>query len=154
MKVKLSEVAESIDCGTEEMQMYLNRKTGKFEMVHGGLLSAIDDGDDPAPAVEMYGGDESDIAIGKEVAAGEKWLALPSKYDVNDYRIMENFCSSQQDANLQEKLENAIRGSGAFRRFRAAVEYAGILDKWYAFKNEAYLEIAKDWCEENGIEYE
>jgi hypothetical protein len=30
----------------------------------------------------------------------------------------------------------------------------GLIEKWYAFKNEVYMEIAKEWCGENGVERE
>jgi hypothetical protein len=28
-----------------------------------------------------------------------------------------------------------------------------LTDEWYAFKYKAHIEIARKWCEENGIKY-
>jgi hypothetical protein len=143
-----------MDCQSEEISAYLNRETGKIETLNDELVSAIEDEEDPDEAIEMFGGVKEDVLLVKEIAKGEKWLALPSKLDIHDYSIMQDFCRSQQNDNLRTRLENSIRGSGAFRRFRATIEQAGLLEKWYAFKNSAYLEIARSWCEENGVEFE
>jgi hypothetical protein len=154
IKIKLSEIAESMDCQSEEIRAYINRETGKVEMFNDELVGAIEDDEDPDEAIEMYGGVKEDISLVKEIAKAEKWLSLPSKLDIHDYSIMQDFCRSQQDEGLRTRLENSIRGSEAFRRFRATIEQAGLLEKWYAFKNSAYLEIARRWCEENGVEFE
>jgi hypothetical protein len=47
---------------------------------------------------------------------------------------MEDFCYLQHDQGLCDRLAHAIRGSGAFRRFRAAIEREGLLDTWYEYK--------------------
>ena len=152
--VNLADLAESLECQSDEMPAYINRLTGKIEMISTELLEAIENGDDPVEAVKMYGGGEEDIALATEIAQGGDWLPLPSKFDINDYSIMQDYGRSQESAELRSIFENAIRGSGAFGRFRAAVERAGQLEQWYAFKNQKYKEIAKEWCEENGIEVE
>ncbi len=154
MKPKLSEIAESMACQSENIQAYLNRETGKIEMLNEELLTELADTDNPEDTLDMYGGDEKDGELAHAIEHGQKWLALPSKLDINDYRIMENFCGTQQNSDLRNMLQKAIHGRSAFRKFRATVVQAGLLETWYAFKNDAYLEIARDWCEENRIEWE
>jgi hypothetical protein len=154
MALKLSEFAESMDIQNDEMVCYANRETGVIETVLNELLRAIEDEEDPEEAVDLYGGGEEDIATAREILKSDKWIALPSKFDINDYTIMQDFCRLQQDSGLKAQLENTLRGNGAFRRFREAVERNGLLEKWYAFKSSVYLEIAKDWCEKNGVKWE
>ena len=47
----------------------------------------------------------------------------------------------------------ALRGRGAFRYFKATVRRLGIADDWYAFRDQAFEEIAVAWCEDNGIAF-
>jgi len=45
----------------------------------------------------------------------KNFLGLPTKFDIDEYRIMERFCLSIQDEKTSEALYIAIKGSGAFR---------------------------------------
>ena len=83
----------------------------------------------------------------------EKMIALPSKRDIDDYGIMEDF-TKRQKGEVKQWLENAIRGRGAFRMFRATCDRFGITQEWYDFREKVYRAIAMAWCDEHGIEYE
>ena len=74
-------------------------------------------------------------------------------YIMNENEIMERFCFSLEDAQMSDFLQRTIQGSGAFRRFKDAVYQNGIENEWFAYRNEEYKEIAIDWCQENGIEF-
>ena len=50
-------------------------------------------------------------------------------------------------------LAYAIRGKGAFRRFKQSVRYHGLEQRWYDYLAEAYRELAIRWCAEKGLEY-
>lgn len=82
-----------------------------------------------------------------------RFLALPTKYEINDYRIVQDFVYEISDRSIQEDFERAIRGSGAFRRFRNTLIRYDMLQDWYNYKDQAYREIAIEWCKDNGIEY-
>lgn len=43
-----------------------------------------------------------------------------------------------------EKMESAIRGSGAFRRFKDSIMHYGIEKDWYDFLEEAHRRIARE----------
>ena len=51
-------------------------------------------------------------------------------------------------------MYSAIRGKGAFRRFKDWVIDMGIEQLWYDYRDDAYKRKAAQWCEENRIEYE
>ncbi|GFH41994.1 hypothetical protein Hs30E_05450 [Lactococcus hodotermopsidis] len=55
---------------------------------------------------------------------------------------------------LQNDLFYEISGRGAFRHFKDKVNLLGIEEKWYAFRDQAYREIAIQWCKENHLSYE
>ncbi|WP_181348002.1 UPF0158 family protein [Thalassobacillus sp. CUG 92003] len=82
----------------------------------------------------------------------ERFISLPDHFDIDDYRIMEAFCFTTEE-NKRNQLLNCVRGKGAFRRFKDKINLLGIVDDWYAYKNEQYLEIAKEWCEAHGIKW-
>jgi hypothetical protein len=44
--------------------------------------------------------------------------ALPDKFDVHEWAIMDRFSESQKVARLRNDLHAAIRGAGAFRLFK------------------------------------
>ena len=67
---------------------------------------------------------------------------------------MREFCLTVESPGQRERLLAAIHGNGAFGRFKTLAGEYGILHEWYAFQEEALREIARDWCEENGIPYD
>jgi hypothetical protein len=85
------------------------------------------------------------IIKAKEVISSDDFLLLPSKFDIHEYHIMENFCCSVEG--------DKIRGRGAFRRFKDAIKSHGLEEEWYSFRQETLEKIAIDWLEGNHISY-
>lgn len=82
-----------------------------------------------------------------------RFFKLPDQYDIHVYSMMEEFVWSLPSGGLQETMENAIRGKGAFRRFKDALIRFGIEREWYDFRDEKYKEIAIEWCKDHGFDY-
>ena len=80
-------------------------------------------------------------------------IPLPDHYDINSYRMMEDFIEDRVTGEAREWLRNAIKGKGAFHRFRVTCERFGLLRDWYDYEEACFQDIAIYWCEENGIEY-
>jgi len=68
------------------------------------------------------------------------------------FRVMEAFVESLIDARKIQCLESALSKRKPFANFRSAVETLGIIQDWYAFKDEAELKQAQEWLEENDLE--
>jgi hypothetical protein len=83
----------------------------------------------------------------------EDFLALPGKFEIHEYSIMERFCLGVEDSEARDALLQAIRGRGAFRFFKAVIHERGIAEAWYAFRQRALEEIAVEWLEANGVAY-
>lgn len=66
---------------------------------------------------------------------------------------MENFCSSQDNEQIINGLYSAISSKGAFRRFKDKVNRLGLRKQWESFREEAFKEIAIEWCKQNDILY-
>ena len=157
-KILLKEVSDPIDP---------NRPTVKLSLV----MEAIEMADDNSTAyydlekqeliwyVEDLGyqQDEDDEVIEKMIEEGwrTRFFKLPDKFDINEYRFMEDFIYDEIPAGaICDQFEAAIRGRGAFRRFRNLAERLGIIDEWYDYKEKAQKKLAIEWCEENGFNYE
>ncbi len=134
MKVKLNEVIDALDFTNDEIEYYYNPDTEEIFMSNIGNFEDLNE-------------DELDELF-------EKSIMLPTRYDINEYEMMENFAETISDAKLQNQLYISLNGSGAFRRFKGTCTNFNIIDDWYKFRDERYKEIAIDWCKENKIEFE
>jgi uncharacterized protein UPF0158 len=151
LPVSLEAVVQELEGLMDETTAFINHRTGELATVsHDELALAedeeIEEADLPAWQVQM-------IPQLREIALGEDWTALPSKFDIHEWQIMSNFADRVEDAEVSERLQRAIRGRGAFRMFRDVVERAGIRESWFKFKHEALRKIARDALEERGIPY-
>ena len=81
------------------------------------------------------------------------WIAAPQQQDIGEYDIMVDFAETVTDPNKNDMLSIALEGSGAFRRFKDTLLRVGMENEWYAFKRKAFIEIARQWCEDNDIKY-
>lgn len=128
---------------------YLHRRTGEVVIVQQEDARHAEDPDDaslPDWHREM-------LATVREVLAGDEWLELPSRFDIDPYRIMERFCFSIAPDEGGERLQQAIQGSGAFRRFRDEVSRLGLEERWYAHQDQAYRRIVARWLEGHEIPF-
>jgi hypothetical protein len=137
-----------MDFCSEENPVYLNRKTGQFAALTGDAIQAAEEDEEPDSEWEQ------DIAAkASEVLNSEDWLALPSQFEIHEWRIMEDFCYTVEDKTLREDLLDAIRGSGAFGRFKSMAQRHGVIDAWYSFRGAAFERIAVEWLEANEVPY-
>ena len=125
MKISLNEVIEAIEDAGEE--------TRYFYVIPEEKIIAAEECED-------Y--DDYDL------------IALPDKSERDDYRTMERFIKTVEDETAAEWLTNAIKGRGAFRRFRGTLERFHLTSEWYDYRDRSIRVLAMRWCEDNGIEYE
>jgi hypothetical protein len=65
---------------------------------------------------------------------------------------MEAFIATVHDRRLQERLERAISGRGAFRYFKdVLLDYPAERERWFQFKRERLHLRILDWLEAYGI---
>ena len=84
----------------------------------------------------------------------EKYLiALPSHKQIDDYGTMEAFIDEKCDGEAGEWLREAIKGPGAFRRFRMTLNRFSLTEQWLDYLYDVHEGIAMDWCDYYGIEY-
>ena len=149
-RVKLSDIIEGMDFQSDERSAFLNLTTGEVVSVTDEELRAAEN-DEPLEDFPEWQHDA--IRIAGEIIETDHYLPLPDTFEINEYRIMERFCSSVDDEDMRVNLFNAIRGRGAFRYFKDKIHEYGITEDWYKYRDAALREIAVAWCEEHGISY-
>ena len=89
---------------------------------------------------EVYGDSATDPAMVGEDAAidveedPDRWLRFDRIGPRDGWQDMADFAQRQREAGLRERLERAIHGAGAFRRFRDLVHDEGLTDQWYRLR--------------------
>ena len=82
----------------------------------------------------------------------EDYIPLPGQYDINEYRIMEEFIYELPAGKNQDVLAGEIQGRGAFRRFKDKLYDLNLEKHWYQYRDEVYEKIATQWCERYKID--
>lgn len=85
---------------------------------------------------------------------GERFIDAPDKFDFHEYRHMERFIETVEDGEAAEALWRAIKGRGAFRRFKDTADRLGLLDQWFRYRDEAMKEFVIAWAEANNVPFE
>ena len=149
VEVSLRAVVDELDALMEGCVAYLNAKTGELISLSEDDRMLAEQKVDPEEDIPKWQ-QEALLKI-REVLESEDYIELPSKFDIHEYAIMENFCYSIDDGRLRSELLNAIRGSGAFSRFKSVIHSRKIHNACCAFKHAALEQIAIDWLEDHGI---
>ena len=96
--------------------------------------------------------DEEDKELAELIEVeDDRFIRLPGQYEIDEYSMMEDFIGELEDERMRQELYQAIRGRGAFRRFKDKIRYENIDHMWYEFQDKVYREFAIKWCEEKGL---
>ena len=149
--VSLRDVIDEMDMMSDEATAYINRKTGELITITNEMFSLVDDPDQAEDAPEWQ---KELLPNVRELTASEDFIPLPSKFDIHEWSIMEGFARSVADGDVSDELEAALRGRGAFGRFKDTLRRRGMTDAWYRFRDVALEAIAVDFLEEHEIPYQ
>jgi hypothetical protein len=151
-RVKLSDIIDGLESQSDESSSFLNKRTGEVVLMTDYAMRAAEDDE---PIEDLPDWEQELVATAKEIMAETgDYISLPTKFDINEYSIMERFCVSLDDPEMRDAFYGLISGSGAFRRFKDALYRYGIEKDWYSYRDNALKEIAIEWCQENNIEFD
>lgn len=135
LPIDLQELCAAFEDSSDDHRYYLDLKTG------GITLDFLD-------AAER---EELDEMV--DEASKERYRYLPITESHESYEDMEEFIETVKGAHLKEKLNIAISGSGAFRRFKDVLNsYPKEKHRWFKIKDEKVIERVNEWLEDEGIE--
>jgi hypothetical protein len=151
-KVKLEDVIESIEFANDLNKFFFDKNTGKIHLITDEVEMHIDD--DPEDNDFIPEWEKELVLIARDIQNNpDQYIQLPSKFEINVYAIMEKFCLSLNNENLRNEMYYSIKGSGAFRRFYENIQDFNLEKDWYKYRDEAYKEMAIEWCNDNNLEY-
>lgn len=151
-RIKLKEIVDAIDMQPEESSTYLHRPSGKIILLSDEEFSAAD-GEEPLSDYPAW--QREMIEVARQIRkCGADFAELPTKYEVDEWRIMERFSRSLVDREVGDLLDSAIRGRGAFRFFRAEIRRLGVEEHWHRYREATLRRVAEDWCAECAVDYD
>lgn len=134
-KVDLNDLADKLQSCNDDGVAYYNKVTGETVVVIDGKVA-------PKEAAE-------DLAENED-----NYVALPQPHEYHPYHFMEDFIGSLPEGPAVDELARRIHQRKPFRRFHDAVSDLDLLDKWYAFKEDAYVGVIKDWAADISCHFE
>ena len=150
IQVKLQDILEGMDFQSDEQPSFLNLSTGEVVSITDEELRAAEH---DAPLEDFPEWQHDAIRIAKDIVETDHYLPLPDRFEIHEYSIMERFYLSVDDEDMRDDLCDAIRGRGAFRRFKDRLQLYEMAEEWYRYRDVALREMAIAWCEEHGIQY-
>jgi len=147
--ISLSEVIDAIESAADEADSYLDPDSGEIVYVTDEMRDLAAEGEDEDTPEWM----REDLPKVREALESGRFLSLPTKFDVHEWAIMEEFSQEQANDRVREALLDAIPGSGAFRMFKSTIRRLGVEKDWYKFRDEALKQIAVEWLEEHHLQY-
>jgi Uncharacterised protein family (UPF0158) len=164
LKIDLSELELAFDSGSEMISYYLDLETGEVisfsDEVRGSLESISGPySDEQSQTIDWENAFEKELVPdwqrellqnADRVGAGfgDRFIAIPSEGSHEGYRDMETFIATVHNRRLQERLERAISGRGAFRYFKdVLLDYPAERERWFQFKRERLHQRILDWLE-------
>lgn len=152
IKISLPDLSQDFLMQGDGMEMFLNLETAKTFFVTLDISDYVEDENYDLSLLADWQREEVERI--RAIFKTKKYISLPSKHDINEWQIMEDFCATVNNPTKRARLNDAIHGKGAFHRFKSEVEKMGLLQDWYDYKETALLEMARTWCEKHDIPYE
>lgn len=97
--------------------------------------------------------DYADLDDDEEDEEGDSgdWLPIDGEGSRAGYRDMEEFIARLDEAGVADRLDAAIHGPRAFRRFKDTLaQWPDLLDEWYALSEERRAGRARAWLADQG----
>jgi hypothetical protein len=84
---------------------------------------------------------------------GHRYISVEPDGSYQDYNDMGWFIGTVRDDQLQDRLWRAIRGRGAFRRFKDLIaRHLDVKEQWYTYKDARAKERLLRWLDAHDIE--
>ncbi|SFW16478.1 UPF0158 family protein [Selenomonas ruminantium] len=135
MKVNLQELAKAL-AQSDMHQGYIDIESGRVILMQDDL------------------GEEEALNHVFEIEDDwEHYIPLPNAVDSEEHNLMESFAAAQRE-DVKERLQEILQKSGAQIKFRQQIKHLLLKPAWEKFQQEYFLNVARDYCEENDLEYE
>lgn len=135
-------VPVDLDMLSTELEGDLSLSTGGYIDLHTGEVY------DENVTDQMMVGEDGVIDVEDDP---ERWLRFNRTGSRDGWQDMADFAERQWDSALHERLESAIHGGGAFRRFRDLIHDENLAEQWDAFSTDRHLGRSRAFLAREGI---
>lgn len=136
MKIKLRDLAKAM-AKSDVHQGYVDIKLGKVIIMQDDMAEA--------DTLDHIFDIEDDW---------QHYIPLPNVIDNEAHAIMLGFIEKQARADIKDRLLAVLNSTGAAIKFQQQVRYLLLKSAWENYQQEYFMAAARDWCEENDLEYE
>ena len=163
LAIKLDDLIQAFDSRADDGDRYLNTETGEILLVREEGRYELENLSERAQSLEHLeelvmknvkaGLRDAVMALARYEADEEIYMLIPTLTSGDGYQDMEEFIQTVNNVALQNMLQEAIQGKGAFRRFKDALNVAPeARERWFAFKAASVERRVLEWLAENDIE--
>ena len=99
--VRLKDIVDALEMQFDESSAFLDLDTGQVETVSHALLREAEDSDEE-PDLPTWQKHEWEIA--KRIVSTDRFQELPTKFEVHEWAIMQNFSRSVESDSIREDL--------------------------------------------------
>jgi hypothetical protein len=147
--VSLRDVVEALDLESDELHSYLDPDTGEIVTFNDDEARIAASGTwETSPAwMQEY------LPKVKRALEDDRMLELPDRVHIDEWRIMQDFALEEAQCRCRSELTSAVHGEGAFLRFKSEIQRLGLEDSWFQYRQAAFEQVAKEWLEDNKIQY-
>jgi hypothetical protein len=147
--ISLRDVVEALDLQSDELSSYLDPDSGEIVTFNEEQAHIAENGDWSKAPVWM----REVLPKIKRALEDEHMLPLPDRAHIDEWRMMQDFADEQDNCQCQVALSDAVQGSGAFLRFRRAIQQCGMEEQWRRYRDMAFERVAREWLEGNQLKY-
>ena len=113
MKVNVKDIAGRLEMLFDDYLYLLDKRTGEIFEIDEHYLRIAEESDEDDNFDEYREWEKKNIQDAIKFFQEEKYyISLPSKYDIHEYQIMEDFIYSLTNEGHINRLERAITGKG------------------------------------------
>src|ERR1700761_7639729 len=145
----LEDLIDALEEQSDTLFAFLDRHTGEVFLISEESLALTEADPETIAMLPDWQKEEAERAVLIETT--DQYLALPDRFDVNEWNIMNEFSHEVKRENVRTALLRAVQGNHPFRRFKDQIADHNLWDDWNRFRRRAFSEIIRDWSEENGI---
>ena len=155
LKVDLEMIASAMDdIARVDMNYYLDKETGEVIFLLEEVSRYVEEEDENLRK-ELLDWQKKDIKVAQDILFKnpDRYIYIPEGSPCNGYDLMVEFAETIEDDLLRDKLNIALDGKGAFRRFKNVIaDYPDYREKWFRFKDERINKKVIEWLNSMGIE--
>lgn len=155
LKVDLDEIALIMEMYDDFENITLfDTETGEIVNILRELMSALESDDEEALR-DLPDWEKELIKTAESIISNEggRYVDIPRKPSFEAYNLMVEFASSVTNKHLKQKLDIALDGKGAFKRFKNVIsDYPDEEKRWFTFKDKKLREEVVEWLNDLGIE--